>query len=36
VALKDLRNPATPQAAVALDPVDALVSHIKSASTRAS
>jgi histidyl-tRNA synthetase len=36
VALKDLRNPATPQAALALDPVDALVSRIKSASTRAS
>jgi len=36
VALKDLRNPATPQAAVALDPVYALVSRIKSASTRAS
>ena len=36
VGLKDLRNPATPQAAVALDPVDALVSRIKNASTRAS
>jgi histidyl-tRNA synthetase len=36
VGVKDLRNPATPQAAVALDPVDALVSRIKNASTRAS
>ena len=34
--LKDLRNPATPQAAVALEPVDALVSRIRSAPTRPS
>jgi histidyl-tRNA synthetase len=34
--LKDLRNPATPQAAVRLEPVDALVSRIRSASPRAS
>jgi histidyl-tRNA synthetase len=35
-ALKDLRNPTAPQTAIALDPVDALVSHIRSASTRTS
>jgi histidyl-tRNA synthetase len=34
--LKDLRNPATPQAAIALEPVDALVSRIKGAPTGAS
>jgi histidyl-tRNA synthetase len=34
--LKDLRNPATPQAAVALEPVDALASRIRSAPTRPS
>jgi histidyl-tRNA synthetase len=34
--LKDLRNPATPQAAVPLEPVDALVSRIRSAPPRAS
>jgi len=34
--LKDLRNPATPQAAVALEPVDALVSRVRSAPTRPS
>jgi len=35
-SLKDLRNPATPQTAIALEPVDALVSHIRSTPTRAS
>jgi histidyl-tRNA synthetase len=36
VGLKDLRNPATAQAAVALEPVDALASRIRSAPTRPS
>jgi histidyl-tRNA synthetase len=35
-SLKDLRNPSTPQISVALDPVDALVSRIKSAPARTS
>jgi len=34
--LKDLRNHATPQAAVRLEPVDALASRIRSAPPRAS
>ncbi|HSC64846.1 MAG TPA: histidine--tRNA ligase [Caldimonas sp.] len=34
--LKDLRDPATPQTAVALEPVDALVSRIASSPTRPS
>jgi histidyl-tRNA synthetase len=34
--LKDLRNPTTPQIAIPLEPVDALVSRITSAPTRAS
>jgi len=34
--LKDLRNPATPQVAVALEPIDGLVSRLRSAPTRAS
>jgi histidyl-tRNA synthetase len=35
-SLKDLRNPAAAQIAVPLEPVDALVSRIKSAPTRTS
>ena len=35
-SLKDLRNPATPQVAVALEPVDALVSRITAAAKRPS